>query len=297
MEIDLVYTWVNGNDPKFIEKKNKYNTCSSINLCNPHERFDTINELIYSIDTVLKFIPWIRYIFIVTDNQLPPLTKQQINTHKIKIITHDELIPHNLLPVYFSDVIESYLHNIPGLSEIFLYNNDDCMHFNTLLQDDIIQDNKIKAINTMDIEIIKTKTSEYSKRILLTHNILKNIDDLNFYNNHHTKILRKSTLKYIENNYRELLDNLRSHRFRVADTIQYLYFAINIDMILNGAIITQDKTDVLEYHFGQTNYDEKYKNRFDSSLIKRAKFVCYNTMNDTYADVFKGLVICVLHYV
>lgn len=43
----------------------------------------------------------------------------------IKYVFHDQFIPKKYLPTFSSTVIETFLHYIPGLSENFIYMNDD----------------------------------------------------------------------------------------------------------------------------------------------------------------------------
>jgi hypothetical protein len=105
-------------------------------------------------------------------------------------------------------------------------------------------------------------------------------------NNHHTKILRKSTLKYIEEKYPIELDKLRCHRFRGVDYIQYLFFAINIDNILNHNIIINDSQHTYVRYFDNKNFKPGV---FDDVLEMRPKFVCLNSMNYTFKDGLKEL--------
>ena len=74
--------------------------------------------------------------------------------------------------------------------------------------------------------------------------------NLKLINNHHTKILRKSTLKFIEDKYPKLLHELRVNRVRGNNYIQYLFFSINVDNILNNNIILNRYNDVIVYHLG-----------------------------------------------
>lgn len=127
LDIDLVYLWVNGNDPKWIAKRSACVGTLSKAEENCKGRYVDNNELKYSIRSAEKYAPWIRKIFIVTDNQVP----QWLNTShpKIQIVDHTEILPKECLPCFNSVVIEHHLHRIPGLSEHFLYANDD-MYFN-----------------------------------------------------------------------------------------------------------------------------------------------------------------------
>ena len=288
MNIDIVYTWVDGNDPKFVEKKKKYLVDNNL-ISDVEIRYQNINELYYSIKTVLKYLSWINKIYIVTDEQIPILDEEIINSGKIIIIDHKTLIPEEYLPTFNSDVIESYLHNIPNLSEIFLYNNDDVFFLDYVYPEDLfyISNNHINFIirNIFKIDLIREKKSEYSKRIVYTYDILTKISNKKLVNNHHTKILRKQTLKYVENNYNEHLHKLRVNKFRNKDTIQYLFFVMNIDNIYNDNIIIDNPKDVRELHFGSSDFNKDLLYKFN--IYKKYKFCCLNSMNYTYKDIFE----------
>lgn len=123
MDIDLVYLWVNGNDPKWIAKRDTCIGKPSTADVNCKGRYVDNGELKYSLRSVEKYAPWIRNIFIVTDNQVP----EWLDTShpKIHIVDHSEILPKESLPCFNSVVLEHHLHIIPGLAEHFLYANDD----------------------------------------------------------------------------------------------------------------------------------------------------------------------------
>ncbi|MDE6651089.1 MAG: Stealth CR1 domain-containing protein, partial [Paramuribaculum sp.] len=95
--IDLVYLWVNGNDPKWQAKRNEFigktQEKSSVNC---DGRYADNDELKYSLRSVEKYAQWIRKIFIVTDNQVP----QWLDTSnpKIQIVDHKDIMPPQSLP-------------------------------------------------------------------------------------------------------------------------------------------------------------------------------------------------------
>lgn len=70
-----------------------------------------------------KFAPWVRKIHFITDGQKPEWLDE--SNHKINLVNHEDFIPSQFLPTYNSAVIERYIHKIPGLSEHFVYFNDD----------------------------------------------------------------------------------------------------------------------------------------------------------------------------
>lgn len=122
--IDLVYLWVNGNDPKWRAKKEKVTGVrDDLRDENCEGRYADNNELMYSLRSVEKYAPWINKIFIVTDEQTP--TWLDVSNPKIKIVDHREILSQNALPTFNSTIIEHAIHRIPGLSEHFLYANDD----------------------------------------------------------------------------------------------------------------------------------------------------------------------------
>lgn len=130
-EIDLVYLWVDGGDTRWLAKRDAF-----IGNLNGHPNISDIGryadngELKYSLRSAEKYAPWIRKIFIVTDDQTPGWLDAA--NPKIKIIDHKEIIPEAGLPCFNSTVIEHFIHKIPGLSEFFLLANDDTF-FNAAL--------------------------------------------------------------------------------------------------------------------------------------------------------------------
>ena len=118
MDIDLVYFWVNGNDPKWIAKRQAFLADYTENEESCKGRYFDNEELKYSLRSIEKYAPWIRRIFIVTDNQVP--TWLNTSHSKIQIVDHSEIIPHEYLPCFNSRVIEHHMHKIPGLAEHFL---------------------------------------------------------------------------------------------------------------------------------------------------------------------------------
>lgn len=122
--VDLVYLWVDGKDPVWQAKRNaaigKTKERSAVNC---EGRYADNEELKYSLRSIDMYAPWIHRIFIVTDNQVP----EWLNTSnpKIRIVDHKEIMPEESLPCFNSSVIEHFICNIPGLSEHFLYSNDD----------------------------------------------------------------------------------------------------------------------------------------------------------------------------
>ncbi|MCM1163781.1 MAG: stealth family protein [Muribaculaceae bacterium] len=123
MEIDFVYLWVNGNDPVWQAKRNAFIGATDNSNQNCKGRYADNDELKYSLRSLELYAPWIRKIFIVTDHQVPCWL--DISNPRVQIVDHTEILPPESLPCFNSTVLEHFIHRIPGLSEHFLYGNDD----------------------------------------------------------------------------------------------------------------------------------------------------------------------------
>jgi hypothetical protein len=101
--IDVVYTWAG-------EENNKKN----IRQCNH-------NELKYSIQLLKKNLNWVNNIYVFMNS---PKKRPEWMDNDIIIYDHNDIIKTNE-KITNSNKIETYLPYIPGLSEHFIYMNDD----------------------------------------------------------------------------------------------------------------------------------------------------------------------------
>ncbi len=136
MDIDLVYLYVNSRDEAWLSRRRQYSQEGR----NGIYRFRDNDELMFSLRSVEKYAPWIRTVYIVTDSSMP----EWFNTEnrRVHIVPHDEIMPPEILPCFNSNVIESYISNIPGLSEVFLYANDDTFFGNEVTPEFFFKDGK-----------------------------------------------------------------------------------------------------------------------------------------------------------
>ncbi len=120
---DFVITWVNSHDIKWRQK------FESFGYEFKAERFAPSNEIQLSLTAMSKFARWVKNIYIVTDDQQFDLSFISDNDfrRRIRFVDHKEIIPSEYLPLFNSHAIEGYLHKINGLSEYFIYFNDDMM--------------------------------------------------------------------------------------------------------------------------------------------------------------------------
>lgn len=120
--IDFVILWVDDTDPIWRAKKAEY-TGAKFSEGNSDARYRDWDTLKYWFRGVEKFAPWIRNVYFVTDDQKPAWLN--VDHPKLKWVKHTDFIPAEYLPAFSSNVIEWNLHRIEGLSEHFVYFNDD----------------------------------------------------------------------------------------------------------------------------------------------------------------------------
>lgn len=121
-KIDFVVTWLDSSDPKWQQEYNKY---KGINTAGDQSsaRFRDWDLFKYWFRAVEQFAPWVRKVFLVTNGTFPKWINP--NHPKLVLVSHSDYIPSEFLPTFNSCAIELHMNKIPGLSEHFVYFNDD----------------------------------------------------------------------------------------------------------------------------------------------------------------------------
>lgn len=175
-KIDAVILWVDGNDPVHRGKLISHLDDSSKALTKSlATRYRQVNEIEYTVKSILKFGLFVDTIYIVTDQQVPAFLKDVNNLHlykNVKIIDHKVIFDgyDSYLPVFNSNAIETMIHNIPDLSEHYVYFNDDMF---------LMKDTKVSDFFTTDgLPVIRGKkmifeSDKFFKKIALQLGIKK----------------------------------------------------------------------------------------------------------------------------
>lgn len=161
MDIDFVITWVDMNDPEWLEEFSRYrydkhNTRNGVS----EARFRDNGFLRYWFRGVEKFAPWVRKIHFIVNGRTPEWL--DTSNPKLHIVRHADFIPAEFLPTFNSVVIERYMHRIPGLSEHFVYFNDDFYIINHLPVERFFLNGLPRDIAVMDYN---PSWSQWYKRI------------------------------------------------------------------------------------------------------------------------------------
>lgn len=119
--IDFVVTWLDSSDEEWQQQYNYYKE-----KCTGRQeaaRFRNMDIFQYWFRAVEQYAPWVNKVFLVTNGTFPKWINKE--HPKLVLVKHSDYIPEEFLPTFNSYTIEAFLHKIPGLSEQFVYFNDD----------------------------------------------------------------------------------------------------------------------------------------------------------------------------
>lgn len=131
-KIDFVIPWVDGSDKDWLLERSKY---SSDYTESQYRDWDILK---YWFRGVEAFSPWVNKVYFITWGHVPEFLN--VNHPKIVIVNHKDFIPSEYLPTFSSNVIETNMHRIEGLSEHFVYFNDDVFMTKPLKKEDFFID-------------------------------------------------------------------------------------------------------------------------------------------------------------
>lgn len=238
--IDAVYTWVDGADPEWIESKRKLEAQLSGNEYHPeanHEaRFESKDELKYSLRSVEYFAPWFRRIYIVTSGQVPSWLN--LDHPKIRMVSHSDIYDDaDHQPTFNSNSIISRLHHIPDLSEHYVYLNDDVMLGKPVRpQDFFLPTGLAKVFPSRNHRPFGAPTAEDRPHFNLTRNIRSLLESefgvtVTRAIKHTPYPMLKSVQFEMEDRFRDAFERTWSSRFRhhndiVSDQLHHYYAQI-----------------------------------------------------------------------
>lgn len=122
MEIDFVVTWVDSNDPKWQEEFQKYKGITTT-ADQSKARYRDWDFFKYWFRAIEKYAPWVHKVYVITNGTFPSWIN--CDCQKLVLVKHSDYIPQQFLPTFNSRTIEFYMNRIQGLSEHFVYFNDD----------------------------------------------------------------------------------------------------------------------------------------------------------------------------
>lgn len=226
--IDYLVPYVDSSDKNWLKLYNQYADKKINEETNGMNRFrDELNLFQYQLRGLDKFMPWIDVVHIIvqSESQIP----KWIDRNKVHIVYHEDFVPKEYLPTFNSSCIEMFLHNIEGLSEKFIYGNDDYLYVAKINKDIFFRDNKICNIfEEKDIYYKDENTIPVWKQIFMNSYKIVNgkyYSDKKFVVQPHIEApYFKSILKEFFEKYKDTILKNSTSRFRTKDNLnQYMY--------------------------------------------------------------------------
>ncbi len=248
-DIDLVFSWVDGSSPEYIAARRAQQQGVVLGEGDDHEaRFRQINELKYALRSVYMFAPWIRRIFIATDSPAPEWLAEHPS---VTIVRSEEFFSDpSVLPTHNSQAVECQLHNIEGLSEHFLYSNDD-MFFGRPVGPDMFFTpggitKFIEAETRIGLGDNDAERSGFENAARVNRKLLWNrFGRITTRHLEHTAApLRRSVVARMEREFPEEFRKTAASRFRAADNISVTNSFYHYYALLTGRAVTQTAAKV-----------------------------------------------------
>ncbi|MBR5131575.1 MAG: Stealth CR1 domain-containing protein [Alistipes sp.] len=298
-KIDAVITWVDGDDPKHIAKRNAYgdSKIASREDVGGTTRFRSVGEILYCVASLNRFAPWLNKIYIVTDEQDPKIDERIKelfpNGHiPMEIVDHKRIFEgyEEHLPTFNSISIESMTWRIPGLSEHFIEFNDDLiLAAPTRPEDFFTEEGKVVCYGKRRLKFFvrlsrmlkhrgnAPKQVSYKESMLNATNFCQN--DSHFIMLYHTPkaLLRSIYEEHFTKHPDHLIHNIR-HRFRHASQynaqeIQYMTLHHTKRSVMRSA------DDELLYMKAKNDAEYVRRKLEGFSRSPEKKFGCFNSLD------------------
>lgn len=263
--IDVVYTWVDGGRPDYAELVRRH--AARPGDFNPERFRDPFEMLRHSLRSLEQFAPWVRHVHLFTCRPHAPAWLRRDHP-RLRLVHHDEVVTEpGVLPVFNSNVIESFLHRLPGLSDHFLYLNDDYFLGAPVTPADFhAPDGRLKVFGTLCGERLRARVYE---RQVLSFGLVE----------HGPVLIDRAAWARMQRDAAADVAELHRHRFRQPDDLRP-------DRLYRWHLLThaRDRT-VAEPFWRYLRYAVFHKIRRDAARETRAlariaqrrpRFICLN---------------------
>lgn len=295
--IDLVYLWCDMNDERWNERRKKEveKWRDTIKLVEEESvaRYQSHDELRYSLRSVEMYAPWIRDIFIVVCDYATLPSWLNISNPRLHIVRHSEIIPAEYLPCYNSVTIEHFISRIPDLAEHFLYANDDMFFFDSVTSYFFFDDNGLPK-KRVTAETFRPQQGHYATKLNNSFNLIKEqhpelkneeLNTLHLMPHHGIDSYRKSHNLATYERYREAIEKTLGCPFRRSCDIQRVIYLMEEIATYGGSSIIISKTTP----DSMCGTGASWRRKLDNALRLRPKLFCLNASHENTPDDFKWL--------
>lgn len=248
-DIDIVFSWVDGSDPEFRARRAGMLAQVVVGEGDDADaRIRQIDELRYALRSVHKNAPWIRRIFIATDSQVPRWLADDPQVTIVRALDHFPDISG--LPVFNSHAVECQLQHIEGLSEHFLYSNDDMFFARPVRPSMFFTPAGISRFIEADTRIgpgvNNERRSGFENAARVNRGLLQQrFGHVITRHLEHTPVpLRRSVLREMEHEFAADFARTRTSRFRAATDISVTNSLYHYYALLTGRAVPQEAAKV-----------------------------------------------------
>jgi hypothetical protein len=299
-DIDAVVTWADGTDPLFI--RDRQNAVGFDKIDPQTKHLDKRDEVLYCLRGLSFNCPWLRTIYLVTNDQWPNFFDEELAGLQkppiIKVLCKN--IHPNKINVYGSTTIEPILHKIPGLSDLFLYANCDMFIGKPMKKDEWVKDgiglfkiapyNRVFTANSTSpswwdrfahIEQIKLFESKFPKSSIYKQSI------------HQVQIMSKEAFHIAETTYPELFIKTINTNGRMSEPhigrMLIEYISLSLGLVKFDPVKDKD-LKLTHDHTNLTTFIPKLAakliciNRNDANLGEAGKKMYYDFLNKTFPE-------------
>lgn len=275
--IDAVYTWVNHADEEW--QQLWLNSFPDENF--DPDRYTSNDELRYSLRSLNKYAPWLNKIYIVSNCNRPNWLEKD---ERVVWVEHTSIFPDlEALPTFNSHAIEACLHRIEGLSEYFIYLNDDFVLSQPCLPSDFFDETgRSMAYFEPYGMVSESPNPEAPDYLIAAHNsrqLLKR--DFPHYqarnlHRHVPYCLKKSVLNDIEAKYPWAFNATRHAKRRSVDDINLTSFLYHHFAYASGQAVKADAPGLI--------VRPSNVNAVMSKDIFKYKLLCFNDGDGSAED-------------
>lgn len=325
-KIDIVVSWLDDTDEAWQADFNNYRRLEkkeiSAKEANNEARFRDYDTFKYWFRAIEKNATWVNRIYLVTYGHLPEWLNQ--NNPKLTIVKHSDFIPKAYLPTFSSDTIALNLHRIKGLSENFVYFNDDMFLINPTKDTDffkngvprdmltLIPATTSEQFNHFTINNMELIHKEFSKKDIVKKNLFKminfkagiqylgttllqlpypNISDIMHF--HLSTPINKSIYEKLWQEHFESFDKTCKHKFREISDVTDWYIRLYSLAIGNFVPARMHKFGKFTSIKQVTSFESLFSSKFkelclndDTSLTDKEFEVVTQNMKNAFEDKF-----------
>ena len=229
--VDVVITWVDDRAPGYIEMLKAHATAAPD--LDPARTRDTLETLRFGLRSLERHAPWVNRVFLLTCRPQVPAWLDTAHP-RLTVVHHDEVIPVKLLPTFNSFAIISHLHLIPGLSQRFLYLEDDMLFLRKVSLADFTEEDGRPLVFETDLptprhDTIRNPGTERPWNLALAE-ANRLLDEtygrsIRGYVAHVPLLIEKAEWQAMAERFAEAFGSTRQSRFRAAGNVapEYLY--------------------------------------------------------------------------